>query len=57
MSKKATCKWCDSGNVPWLDGREHWIVKSIILARIDIQECGYYKAGQVSPLLDKKEAS
>jgi hypothetical protein len=31
------CKWCDQG--VRLNGTDHWIVKSIIPARIDIRPC------------------
>jgi hypothetical protein len=37
------------GNAPRGDGN-HWIVKSIFPARIDIKKCAYHKAGEVSPI-------
>lgn len=37
------------GHAPRSDGY-HWIVKSIIPARIEIRECAYHKAGEVSPI-------
>jgi len=49
MAKKINCKWCGMGHAPRSDGN-HWIVKSIIPARIDIRECAYHKAGEVSPI-------
>jgi hypothetical protein len=54
MPKKINCKWCGMGNAPRADG-DHWIVKSIIPARIDIRECAYHKAGEVSPLQRMEE--
>jgi hypothetical protein len=47
--KKINCKWCGMGHAPRDDGN-HWIVKSITPARIDIKECAYHKAGTVSPI-------
>jgi hypothetical protein len=39
MSKpKKPCRYCRDGNVPNEKG-EHWIVKSIIPAKIDIRKC------------------
>lgn len=32
------CRWCRDGNVANEKGK-HWIVKSIIPAKIDIREC------------------
>lgn len=52
--KKINCKWCGMGHAPRADGN-HWIVKSIIPARIDIRECAYHKAGEVSPIQKKEE--
>lgn len=49
MAKKINCKWCGMGHAPRSDGN-HWIVKSIVPARIDIKECAYHKAGEVSPV-------
>lgn len=49
MAKKINCKWCGMGHAPRSDGN-HWIVKSLIPARIDIKECAYHKAGEVSPI-------
>jgi hypothetical protein len=48
-AKKINCKYCGMGHAPRSDGN-HWIVKSIIPARINIAECAYHKAGQVSPI-------
>jgi hypothetical protein len=43
------------GHPPRDDGN-HWIVKSIIPAKIDIKECAYHKVGEVSPIqLPKRE--
>lgn len=53
MAKKINCKWCGMGHAPRDDG-SHWIVKSIIPARIDIRECAYHKAGEQSPIAIKK---
>lgn len=47
--KNINCKWCGMGHAPRSDGN-HWIVKSIIPAKIDIKECAYHKAGAVSPI-------
>jgi hypothetical protein len=47
--KTVNCKYCGMGHAPRADG-DHWIVKSIIPARIDIRECAYHKAGLVSPI-------
>lgn len=49
MTKKINCKWCGMGHAPKADGN-HWIVKSIIPAKITIAECAYHKAGAVSPI-------
>jgi len=49
MTKKINCKWCGMGHQPKADGK-HWIVKSIIPARIDIRECAYAKVGEESPI-------
>jgi hypothetical protein len=51
MAKRKTvnCKYCGMGHDPRADGN-HWIVKSIIPARIDIRECAYHKAGMASPI-------
>jgi hypothetical protein len=49
MSKKINCKYCGMGHAPKADGN-HWIVKSIVPARISIVECAYHKAGEVSPI-------
>jgi hypothetical protein len=49
MAKKINCKWCGMGHAPRSDG-QHWIVKSIIPARIDIKECAYHKVGETSPI-------
>jgi len=38
MKKARKCRYCAAGNVANSDG-EHWIVKSIIPARIDIRIC------------------
>jgi hypothetical protein len=46
------CRWCGMGHSPKPNG-EHWIVKSIIPARIDIRECAYHKAGAVSPIVQR----
>lgn len=51
--KKINCKWCGMGHRPKSDG-QNWIVKSIIPAKIDIRECGYHKAGEVSPITLKE---
>jgi hypothetical protein len=40
------------GDAPRSDGN-HWIVKSIMPAKIDIKDCAYTKAGQVSPIQRK----
>jgi hypothetical protein len=48
-SKKINCKYCGMGHAPRSDGN-HWIVKSIVPARINIVECAYHKAGEVSPV-------
>lgn len=45
--KKINCKWCGMGHAPKADGN-HWIVKSIIPAKITIAECAYHKAAQAS---------
>lgn len=50
---KINCRWCGMGHAPRSDGN-HWIVKSIIPARIDIKECAYHKAGMVSPIQRKE---
>jgi len=47
--KKINCKYCGMGHAPRSDGN-HWIVKSIVPARINIVECAYHKAGKVSPI-------
>lgn len=47
--KKINCKWCGMGDAPNADGN-HWIIKSVIPAKIDIKECAYHKAGEVSPI-------
>ena len=47
--KKINCKYCGMGHAPRSDGN-HWIVKSIVPARINIVECAYHKAGEVSPI-------
>jgi hypothetical protein len=49
MIDKINCKYCGMGHSPRPDGN-HWIVKSIFPARIDIRECAYHKAGEVSPI-------
>lgn len=49
MKKKINCKWCGMGHAPRSDG-EHWIVRSITPAKIDIKECAYHKAGERSPI-------
>jgi hypothetical protein len=46
--KKINCKWCGMGHAPRSDGN-HWIVKSFFPPTIDIRECAYHKAGEVSP--------
>lgn len=43
MKKVRTCRYCAAGNVANADG-QHWIVKSIIPARIDIRRCAAAKA-------------
>jgi len=48
-TKNINCKYCGMGHQPKADGM-HWIVKSIIPARINIVECAYAKAGEVSPI-------
>lgn len=35
---KTRCKWCEEGREPNENG-EHWIVTSIIPARIKIEKC------------------
>jgi len=50
--KKINCKWCGMGHQPNANG-EHWIVKSIARPQIDIRECAYHKAGEVSPIQKK----
>jgi hypothetical protein len=56
-AKKINCKYCGMGHSPRPDGN-HWIVKSIVPARINIVECAYHKAGQVSPIqLDPEKAT
>ena len=47
--KQINCKWCGMGDAPRADGN-HWVVRSIIPAKIDIKECAYHKAGKVSPI-------
>ena len=47
--KKINCKWCGMGDAPRSDGN-HWIVKSIWPPKINIKECAYHKAGEVSPI-------
>ncbi len=49
MAKTINCKWCGMGHRPEASG-DHWVVKSIVPARIDIKECAYHKAGEVSPI-------
>ena len=49
MPKKISCKWCGMGHAPRSDGN-HWIVKSILPAKIAIKECAYHKAGEISPI-------
>jgi len=41
------------GHAPRSDGN-HWFVKSIFPAKIDIKECAYHKAGEVSPIQQAK---
>lgn len=42
------CRYCDQGER--LTNGEHWIVKSIVPARIDIRTCAAYaKASQLKP--------
>lgn len=48
-AKKINCKWCGMGHAPRGDGN-HWIVRSVVPAKIDIRECAYHKAGTVSPI-------
>jgi hypothetical protein len=38
LRKRKLCRYCRDGNVPNEKG-EHWIVKSIIPAKIDIRKC------------------
>ncbi len=38
MKKPKPCKYCFAGDIPRDDGN-HWIVKSIIPARINIVKC------------------
>ena len=47
--KKISCKWCGMGHAPCSNGN-HWIVRSIFPVKIDIKECAYHKAGEVSPI-------
>ena len=51
--KKINCKWCGMGHAPRSDGN-HWIVKSIIPAKITIMECAYHKAGECSRSFDRR---
>jgi hypothetical protein len=48
MARTSHCKWCDFGHRP-KDNGEHWFVKSIVPAKIEIQKCGHYKNG-ISPM-------
>ena len=56
MVKKINCKWCRWGNAPRSDGN-HWIVKTLGPVEIDIKECAYHKAGEVSPIQLKPQGS
>jgi|HubBroStandDraft_6_1064221.scaffolds.fasta_scaffold16178_12 hypothetical protein len=38
VKKLRKCRYCAAGNVAKADG-QHWIVKSIVPARIDIRMC------------------
>jgi hypothetical protein len=38
--KPLRCKWCELGNTPNERG-EHWLVRSVFPARIDIRECKF----------------
>jgi len=49
MRKSINCKWCGMGHRPEATG-DHWIVRSIVPAEIEIKECAYHKAGAVSPI-------
>lgn len=40
MPKKIRCKWCEEGREPNENG-DHWIVASIIPAKIKIVKCKY----------------
>lgn len=55
MSKKINCKYCGMGHAPKADGM-HFIVTSVIPARITIVECAYAKAGEVSPIQQSAKA-
>ena len=38
LRRRKLCRYCRDGSVPKENG-EHWIVKSIIPAKIDIRKC------------------
>jgi hypothetical protein len=46
MKKARPCRYCASGHAPNASG-EHWIVKSIVPARIDIRRCTAAAADRV----------
>lgn len=48
--KQKPCRYCLAGNVANENG-EHWIVKSVIPARIDIRKCTAVEAAPRNPAL------
>jgi hypothetical protein len=48
VRKARACRYCAAGNVANEKG-EHWIVKSVIPARIDIRRCTAALADRVQP--------
>jgi hypothetical protein len=48
VRKVRACRYCAAGNVPNGKG-EHWIVKSVIPARLDIRRCTAAPADRVQP--------
>jgi len=55
MPKKKRCKWCDQGIAVDKQG-EHWVVKSIVPARITIVRCKLALPPKVEGAKPKNEA-
>lgn len=53
---KSKCSYCRSGNEPNEQG-EHWIVKSIIPAKIDVRKCRDLSARCVAATSDEQGAA